>query len=469
MVPYDERGAQATFHIPIVTPAHGGTYRCYAFQNHIPYEWSAPSDPLVLRVTALIQMGPPWRRTCQGPDPSSLLLLPPDADVGEDIQTEEAKPEDRAERMTFKDVAVDFTHEEWGLLDDPQKELYREVMQENACNLLSLGLPVPREDVISYFEQRGASWMLEQEQLRSHYPDGEIRLVIKEIPADISLSEEKRFMNAEPDDHIRREICVGYHRSHDGEKPHECHQYGKIFPRKDKLDKHKNIHNRGESYECNTCGKTFIRRINLTAHQRIHRGEKSYKCIHCGKTCSNSSNLAVHQRIHTGEKPYECNLCGKAFTWSSGLTIHQRIHTGEKPYECNQCGKTFIQRFHLTAHQTLHTGEKPYECNLCGKTFTQSSSLNVHRRIHTGEKPHECNQCGKTFIQRFHLTVHQTLHTGEKPYECNQCGKAFIRKDNLTDHQRIHTGEKLYECNKCGKSFRRNSHLTRHQKIHTTF
>lgn len=75
--------------------------------------------------------------------------------------------------VTFKDVAIDFTPEEWRQLDPTQRNLYRNVMLENYKNLITVGPPLTKPDVIFKLEQEEEPCVVEKEVLRRRCP-GEI-------------------------------------------------------------------------------------------------------------------------------------------------------------------------------------------------------------------------------------------------------------------------------------------------------
>ncbi|XP_053265387.1 zinc finger protein 282-like [Podarcis raffonei] len=142
------------------------------------------------------------------------------------------------------------------------------------------------------------------------------------------------------------------------------------------------------------------------------------------------------------ERPHGCSECGKMFGVKKSLKVHQRSHhSQERPYECAECRKSFNCHSGLVRHQMTHRGERPYKCEECGKCYSRKEHLQNHQRLHTGERPFQCPVCGKRFIRKQNLLKHQRIHTGERPYQCAECGRSFRYKESLKDHLRTHSTE----------------------------
>ncbi|XP_032695319.1 putative protein ZNF720 [Lontra canadensis] len=72
--------------------------------------------------------------------------------------------------LTFRDVAIEFSQEEWGRLTHTQRELYRDVMLENYGHLLFLGLIVWKPDLVIFLEQEKQLWDVKRKESVAFHP-----------------------------------------------------------------------------------------------------------------------------------------------------------------------------------------------------------------------------------------------------------------------------------------------------------
>ncbi|XP_029440513.1 zinc finger protein 135-like [Rhinatrema bivittatum] len=400
--------------------------------------------------------------------------------------------------VTFKDVAAHFSAEEWEVLEEWQKELYRKVMVEIHGALLALGYGIVNSDVIFRVKQKDKLYYRDRRDAEGEQdakvpstchaavqPD----LVLRIKPEEPKSLEDRWASDEAGDDVVDTSVPVfnpdlalwivkeeadGVSDGAAGEGKAETpsseqgrqigneeeegelqeKSAGSLKPQDSLSEKGKDC--ASESSGLGELDSQWMRGIpaGYSVDQSIGSGgdlnalrglveqprskpEGRRRTQNLSEGGSRGNLRPLPQKPRGGEKPYACTECGKGFSRSTQLKDHWRTHTGERPYKCTECGKGFSRSTQLKDHRRTHTGERPYKCRECGKSFSHSSNLNHHRRTHTGERPHPCPECHKRFSQNSDLVRHQRTHTG--PYKRSACERSFTHKSFLAVHERTHT------------------------------
>uniref|UniRef100_A0A8C4VMB1 Zinc finger protein 777 n=1 Tax=Gopherus evgoodei TaxID=1825980 RepID=A0A8C4VMB1_9SAUR len=376
--------------------------------------------------------------------------------------------------VTFNDVSVYFNEQEWGSLEEWQKELYKNVMKGNYETLISLG-----KDLFSLLSDDEGIVIKTEVQQVEDVPGTSLERAKEEAvlgswehvqDPGVELSENLKEDFQDPGEVTAQEVAcssVTQQRSHaESRTVTSAHRGGALIH-------HQRKSTRERLFVCAVCGKSFRLKINLIIHQKGHANELLYECAHCGESFRAKQKFLLHLRHQTAAgacllsapqerssqaAPPESQPRSQTDDGSSGITkrLKRLGHKSslskyqpprvQRTYTCRECMEHFSKRRCLVVHKRMHTDRSKGSlilCPYCSKSFTRPSDLIRHQRIHTGERPYQCAQCHKTFNRHHHLVDHQKIHTErERPYQCSECGKAYIRRQHLLKHKHSHRKKK---------------------------
>ncbi|XP_037240216.1 zinc finger protein 398-like [Falco biarmicus] len=315
--------------------------------------------------------------------------------------------------VSFEDITVHFSKQEWASLDDGQKELYRTVMEGNYETLVSLYCALFKPELLFRLERGEELCVPAESDLKA---------------ADVSpepAAEPGCLSNDSLLEQVTKESCE--------ENCRDLKESRSLAMTADCIAPH--IPHEATAIPADLSQPTLL--PSCPVPTRCHE-EVNPSWSPAPPPAAADANVGVPMEVPQEEVVAEKQAV--PVTPSKGLEEEDTKDSGNGGQGLvadvpNELVKEAIPDVRRTMPQadpscTITSPRKPIESPCVGRTATC-------QRNSTREKSYSCPVCRKNFLLKINLIIHQRNHRNSVPYVCTHCGCNFMSKKKIRRHLRF--------------------------------